>query len=60
MSTNSQFLSHLRDSGARVKDWPSWKTDMWQNDSNSSAKAAPTLTFYLPKNSSLLLRTTKK
>ena len=59
METNSQFLSHLRDSGERVKDWPSWKKGMWQNGVGSSTKTAPT-NLQLPKNLSLLMRTTKK
>ena len=59
MSTNSQFLSHLRDSGERVKDWPSWKKGMWQNGVDSSNKKAQG-TLQIPKNFSSLLRASKK
>lgn len=41
MNTNSQFLSHLRHSGEIIKDWPSWKTKMWETEDNEPAKDYP-------------------
>lgn len=35
MSTVSNFLSHLRHSEEATKNWPSWKTNMWQKKSET-------------------------
>lgn len=35
MIIDSHFLSHLRLSSERVKDWPSWKTDMWKTENKN-------------------------
>lgn len=42
MSTNSQFLSHLQHSSEMIKDWPTWKTGMWQTEENEPNKALST------------------
>jgi hypothetical protein len=59
MSTDSHFLSHLRHSSERVKDWPSWKTGMWQTE-NKDPQGRDTSPAQQQKNTLPLYRPGKK
>ena len=45
MNANSKFLNHLRHSSELVKNWPAWKTGMWQNEHAETVRSQETRHF---------------